>query len=208
MSEDSLDFSGFETSPTDGRSDIIAQINVAGSEYERLTGEIAALTAQLKQLESELTTLTDITIPELMVGMESITIANDMTIKVKPDHFASCPAASTIASCKDQDKRREMLTRRSKLFAWLDNNGHGSIINREVTVVFNRSQEELAKQVEAELRNKDKSLLVQRNYAIHPQTLNKFVREALEEGIDIPADIFGLHERRVAKFIMPKGKND
>lgn len=188
------DFSDFqEESPADN---VLAKIAAAASEGIRLQNELERLKTEVKQVETQLRVVTEQNIPDLMDEARQKSIETGGGIKVKVDEqiVASLP----VATSRDP----ELQQRRSKLFKWLDAHGYGKIINRELKLTFDRDQEEAARAIESDLRARDEDFIVTRNYGIHPQTLNKFVRDALEDGVDVPTDIFGVHRRRVAKLTL------
>lgn len=202
-----FDFSDF-AEPQEVADNVLAKLAVAASEGVRLEAELQALGEEVKQVQDQLKAILDTQIPELMkeANQKDVVTGAGIRIKLKEGVTGNCPAASTIAKEKDPEKRKELMKRQYRLFQWLDQNGYGKLINRELTVTFDRAQEELSKQVEAELRAKGDKFAVSRHYTVHPMTLNSFIKTALDEGVDVPSDVFGIHEYCVAKLEIPKEK--
>lgn len=72
-------------------------------------------------------------------------------------------------------------------YDWLDENGHGGMIKRKVVVSFDRNQQEAARELQDKIRAKYPG--VKEEQKIHNGTLRSWVREQLEEGKSIPAEI-------------------
>jgi DNA-binding protein H-NS len=185
------DYSAYKVDPT-SRSDLHNRMLTAAAQQEAITGEIAELERQLKEKQEELRQVSETVLPELMeeIGLKEIVTLNGTKIKIQELVTASCPAPST--------RDPELMKRRSRIFKWLDDNGYGKLISRELKVEFDRSQVEAA--VELEKRLRGEKYQVQRQYAVHPQTFNKFARDMLADGKELPED-FKIHRRNVAKIV-------
>jgi len=81
--------------------------------------------------------------------------------------------------------------RRFQAHAWLREKGFGGLIKTNVNVAFSPQEHEQAEKAAAELNSKY-SGNVEINESVHPATLKAFVVEQMEEGKDVPADIFGI----------------
>lgn len=79
-------------------------------------------------------------------------------------------------------------------FAWLDENGHGGMVKRNIVVRFDREQQEAAQELLNRLKLEFPE--ARQNCAVHGQTLRAWAREMLEanEFHTIPDSIF--HERK------------
>lgn len=95
--------------------------------------------------------------------------------------------------------------------AWLEKNGHGSIVKHTITVFFGKDEDAWAKKFLADLAKRKKPLRFERKDAVAPQTLGKFVREMVElekagelpPTKKIPRDLFGVFEMTRARMIDP-----
>lgn len=185
-----MDYSKYQPELSD--DGLIAKIAVQASELDRLNKELARLEKEEGQVTAQLKNISEVILPTLMDEANGTTRweGNGLSLKLEETITGSCPVPST--------RDPELVRRRSRLFKWLDDHGYGKIINRELKLVFDRDDEATARAIEADL--KSQNLNVARNYGIHPQTLSKFVRDCLKEGIDIPEDVFGVNRRRVAKL--------
>lgn len=173
-------------------SDLLSRISVAGEQQLQIANEIEDLERQIKEKKFELQTVSETTLPALMdeAGMKEFTTLSGIKIKVQEQVTASCPAPST--------RDPELMKRRSRIFKWLDDHNYGKLISRELVVDFDRAQAEKALELEKQLRGEKYN--VKRQYNIHPMTFNKFVRDLLSDGKEVPED-FHVHRRNVTKIV-------
>lgn len=143
---------------------------------------IADLEEEVAKAKKEAQGIAERDIPELMdhLGLKTFTTSNGFRIDVKKVIRASIPAGN---------KERAM--------RWLDENGHGGLIKRTVQVAFSRDQEQQARALGAELEEQFDS--VSTDLKVESATLRAFIREQLEAGQDIPLELFGAFEQRIAE---------
>ena len=79
----------------------------------------------------------------------------------------------------------------TRLFNWLRENNHGDLIKNNVSLTFGRNQDNEAKSIVDDLRKKGHN--VKQAEKVEPMTLKAFVREQIEKGKDVPADLFGVY---------------
>jgi hypothetical protein len=182
-------YASYETKTSDG---LLQRIVATASQQEAILDEIERLEEQLKNTKDVYKTLSETALPALMeeAGLKEFTTLSGAKVKISELVTGNCPAPST--------RDPELMKRRSRIFKWLDDNGYGKLISRELVVEFDRSQAEQAKILETKLR--EQAFDVKRQYNVHPQTFNKFVRDLLADGKDLPDD-FSVHRRNVAKIV-------
>lgn len=83
---------------------------------------------------------------------------------------------------------------------WLEKNGYGNLLKREFVIVFDKEDEEWAKEFEKELNSRPKKLNSKTKRSVNFNTLQAWVREKISEGVDVPKDIFGVHVKRSTKI--------
>lgn len=83
-------------------------------------------------------------------------------------------------------------------FAWMDANGHGGMIKREITVAFNRDQEIAARTLQDKLIEEGYPS-VQEKGTVHWKTLSSWAKGQLEDGVELP-DSISIHRKPVAKI--------
>lgn len=174
---------------------ILEQIEEGVTLAARLTLEVEELSAKLKDASGRLRQVMEDTLPNLMEEGESELFRSAKTgveVKIEEKIVLNCPAAST--------RDINLIRRRARIFSWLDEHGYGNLINRELRLVFGKHDEAMAAKVEGYL--KGEKLPVSRNFSVHPSTFNKFGKECLAAGIDLPED-FGLTILRKAKIKIP-----
>jgi len=138
--------------------------------------QMAAIDEQLKTLKATEATLSEQTIPNLMqqAGVSLIKLKDGSAVEVKPFYAARIP-----------------LSKVDDAFTWLRENGHGDLIKNNVMLTFGRNQDNEAKSLVAELR--DKGHNVKQAEKVEPMTLKAFVKEQIQGGKNVPADLFGVY---------------
>lgn len=146
--------------------------------------EVDRCTKKLEKATKALRTVAERDIPELMdkCGMAEFTTNTGLHLIVKQLVRASISKANRL-----------------KAVEWLDENGHGGLVKRKVWVDFTRDQQDAAKQLLEELREKGFENVAE-DANVHPQTLGAWVRERLAEGEAFPEKLFGVNKHKVAKI--------
>ena len=138
--------------------------------------ELNTLDDKIKTLKETESTLSEQTIPDLMhrAGIASIKLDDGTKVEVKPFYSAKIP-----------------ISRTEEAFTWLRDNGHGDLIKNNVLLSFARSQDNEAKSLVAELRSKGHN--VKQTEKVEPMTLKAFVKEQIQEGKNVPSEVFGVY---------------
>ena len=138
--------------------------------------EVSALEDQLKKKKEQELKLSEQDIPNLMqkAGAASIKLTDGTAVEIKPYYGARIPASRT-----------------EEAFDWLRENNFADLIKNNVTLTFGRNEDNSAKSLVDELRNKGHN--VKQAEKVEPMTLKAFVREQIEKGKDVPADLFGVY---------------
>jgi len=138
--------------------------------------EVTTLEDQLKKKKAEELKLSESDIPNLMqkTGVSLLKLTDGSSVEIKPYYGARIPASRT-----------------DEAFNWLRENNHGDLIKNNVSLTFGRNQDNEAKSIVDDLRNKGHN--VKQAEKVEPMTLKAFVREQIEKGKDVPADLFGVY---------------
>ena len=138
--------------------------------------EVSALEDKLKKKKEEELKLSENEIPNLMqkAGAASIKLTDGTAVEIKPYYGARIPASRT-----------------EEAFNWLRENNFADLIKNNVTLTFGRNEDNMAKSLVDELRQKGHN--VKQAEKVEPMTLKAFVREQIEKGKDVPADLFGVY---------------
>lgn len=146
------------------------------AELADLANQLYLADAKIMTAESELKTakaaravLAEKAIPELManVGMAEFTTSSGLKLKIKPFMAVSIPEE-----------------RRAEAYVWLEENGHGGLIKRTLSVAFGRDADEAVEKLKAELVSKQ--LVPKEDQKVEPQTLKKWAKDRLEAGNEVP----------------------
>lgn len=190
MSEKQLpDFSAFLEAPS---KDAVLDLTSAIDQYLEAVEKAAAAEADFNEKKRAVVRYQEHLIPEAMhaAGMQEFTTSAGYKVKIKSDVRASIPVA-----------------RQPEAFAWLEKNGHGGLIKRTVEVSFAMGQEEDAKKLEEELRNRELSVGSDRR--VESSSLKALIRRLLEDKkTQIPMDLLGASEYDKAEVASPKQKNN
>jgi hypothetical protein len=152
-----------------------------------LEAEIMALEVQLAEKTDQLNIIKRKSMPDIMerLGFESFKMEDGRTIEIEKKINASISAENKPLA-----------------FAWLREHNCDGIIKMKVGTDFGKGESDLAEKAIKALREAGFDPNVDEN--VHPATLKAFVREQLEEGTDIPIDVFGIFEFKEAKIKLPR----
>lgn len=162
-------------------------------EVNRITVELAVATEALRlNQEVDLPTLMD------QLGLTDFGLAGGHSVSVTEKVDASVPVKE--------------VERTAEAHRWLEEHGHGALIKRRITIMFDRSDEAWAKKFLADCAKRKRPLLMEIKRWVEPQTLSAFVREQLKgaktEGLDpevvAPTATLGVFKR---KYGLVKGPN-
>ena len=146
--------------------------------------ELNTLDDHIKTLKETESTLSEQTIPDLMhrAGVSLIKLKDGSSVEVKPFYSARIPVSRT-----------------EEAFTWLRDNGHGDLIKNNVLLTFGRTQDNEAKSLVADLREKGHN--VKQTEKVEPMTMKAFVKEKIQEGKDVPSEVFGVYVASKTKII-------
>ena len=136
-----------------------------------LEDEISNAEDSIKKLKEKANILSQFEIPQMMEEMNitKLKLKDGETVEVS--NFYS-------ASIVDQDAA----------FKWLRENGRGDIIKNDITVTFGRGEDNKAADYAVLARGQGFEPV--QKVGVNPMTLKALVRERLESGLDVPADLF------------------
>ena len=169
----------FEEDKTDILLDKSSNITTLSEEVKKmdnLTKEIEEIESTLKEKKKEMDVISGEVIPTMMseMGLSQLKLMDGSMIDVKPFYNATI----TIAN-------------RESAFNWLRKNGLGDIIKNEVVVSFGRGEDNKAAEY-AELA-KGRGLQPAQKLKVEPMTLKALVRQRIEEGKEMPTEIFSIY---------------
>ena len=140
-----------------------------------LEDQVKAEEQALKDKEKEIERISGDVIPTLLseMGLSSLKLADGSAVDVKPYYAANIS-----------------LKNRESAYSWLRQNGLGDIIKNDITVSFGRNEDNKA----AEYANlaKGQGFQPTQKLKVEPMTLKALVRERIENGLEMPMDIFNV----------------
>jgi hypothetical protein len=130
----------------------------------------------LKSLQTEARLLSEQEIPNLMqqAGVSMLRLADGSSVEVKPQYAAKIP-----------------ISKQDEAYTWLRDNGYGDIIKNNVTVTFGKSEDNAARSVFHDLKEAGHNVVQKEK--VEPMTLKAFVKEQIQNGHNIPMDLFGVY---------------
>ena len=142
-------------------------------ELKDLEDEITNAEESLKKLKEKAKVVSSVEIPAMMDDMQitKLKLKDGESVEIKKIYGASIP--------KDQQ---------GAAFTWLRNNGLGDVIKNDITVTFGRGEDNKAASY-ADLAKGQGFEPVQK-IGVNPMTLKALVRERLENGQEIPDELF------------------
>ena len=130
----------------------------------------------LKSKNDEIRVLSEQEIPNLMqeAGVSEFKLADGSSVSIKPFYAAKIPVSKT-----------------DEAFQWLTGNGYWDLIKNTVSLNFGKSEDNLANSLVEDLKSKGHN--VSQKKKVEPQTLKAFVKEAIQNGQNVPMDLFGVY---------------
>ncbi len=152
----------------------------------------------VRQIEEEL-------IPSVMqeVGMSEYKLGDGTKVKISSVVAGRIPSQGVIDKAKGEERERLIEMREEGMF-WLENHGGDAIIKRNFAFNLGKDSSEIVESL-IEVA-KEKELEFDNSETVHAGSLNAFLKESLENGVDIPEETFGLFVGDKAKIVKPKIK--
>ena len=180
------DFEADQRADLDGANDA-NKLSDQVVKLQELEAELLVKEQEYKEMKRKVELVSSEVIPTMMqeMNISTLKLADGTSVEVKPVYGASIPA----------DKKEEA-------YKWLRENGLGDLIKNEVTVAFGRSEDNKAQQY-AVLAQGQGYEPVQK-LKVEPMTLKALVRERIENGLDMPSDLFNLFTSNRTKITRNK----
>ena len=184
--DNSINFEEDQREDLDGANDA-KKLSDQVVKLQGLEEELLVKEQELKELKRKVELVSAEVIPTMMqeMNISTLKLADGTSVEVKPVYGASIPA----------DKREEA-------YKWPRENGRGDLIKNEVTVAFGRSEDDKAQQY-AVLAQGQGYEPVQK-LKVEPMTLKALVRERVENGLDMPSDLFNVFTSNRTKITRNK----
>lgn len=169
-------------------NEIKSVVELARQQWQ-LEKDIERLQAELEEKKRELDAISLKELPQLMteLGIRGQTMSDGTELELKEEVYGTITGEKAPLA-----------------FKWLEDHEHGDLIKRQFTILFGRDDEAWAKKFTRDLAQRKRPLNSSVKRAVHPQTLNKWLREMIKEGKSFPEELFGVHRRKVAVLKPPK----
>lgn len=151
--------------------------------------EVETVATDLAKKQEELRILNNVQLVNLMdeLKLEKFRTSSGLDIEIEEKIEAGISEQNRAAAHK-----------------WLEDNGHGGMIKRQIGVDFAKNQQAAADALVKELTGKFSAVTEKK--AVHPSTLKAWTREMLKDGKNFPPELFGVFRRRVASITEAKKK--
>ncbi len=178
------DYSEFQDAPVG--ENLMARIQGLAQEQMSAETRIANLEEQLMEARAALRDVKEVRLPELLdeadLGLSIITTPAGHRVELAVAIRGSIPGP-----------------KETEAFRWLEEHENGKLIKRTFNIEFGKNDEAWASKFERDCAQRKRPLNIKRKKGVHPQTLQAFVRQQLDEGVDFPMDLFGVFRQRFAK---------
>lgn len=161
-----------------------------------LEAELAAAELAVKTKKQAVLALSEKAIPDLMKALEltSVTLDDGRKLELEESY-----AVGISEDHKDA------------AFGWLADHGHADIIKDQLVLWIDSkspvSVDAILMALSKLFTDKELDAILERKRSVHPSTLKAFVKEQIEEGVEIPFEPFGVFPVRRSKFkVVKKGK--
>lgn len=179
------DYAGHGIEPRKGA---IAELEARVRELASLERVLEGLGEQAETAAKRARQLREDVIPRLMEDLENVdgvqALPDGTRVEVEPKVYAKIPEETEEAA-----------------FAWLEANGYGEIIKRQIVVAFRTGQKKEAEALLEELRGRFAA--VKKTSDVHSSTLGKWARDRLREGRPVDPSI-SVVQLKVAKITRPE----
>lgn len=183
MTEAAIDLSEFKDDVED--TNLLASISAAADQLKDALEEVEKRKGELAAAEHTAKTLSERIIPELMerAKMESFRTSTGLNVSIGEKIQATIPKA----------KKPDAL-------GWMKAKGYGNLIRTEIVAEFDTGKEAEALALFENIRklNTVNHTSVESN--IHPSTFRSWAIKRLEEGIELPSDLFSIFRQRQASL--------
>lgn len=182
-------------------------ISSLASRLNSLDQTITKTQELLEGLIKQKTEIENVKLPDMMLqlGLKDFTLSDGSKIVIKDVLRGSIPTATAIEKEEDPVLKDAMIARRKAAFDWLRKHNAESLIKNTLTCEFGKGQDEVAKAMLEKLRKEGHKAKCEE--AVHPSTLNSYLRDLHKKGTDIPVDPFALFVGKQAELKAPKSKN-
>lgn len=172
-------------------TDTLKRITSLAEELSELDAELATLASSAQLAGQRKTEIEQELLPALMLeaGMKKFELTDGSLVAIKPFLRAAIPTQTAIDKA-DPETRKLLIERRLAAFRWLIAHNAEPLIKTEVVAEFGKGEAKQAASAVSILKKAGIVASMEQN--VHNATLCAFLREQIEDGEDIPAEVFSL----------------
>lgn len=162
-------------------TDGLTRLSELATELTDAETKVITLQAELRDAQQEVQRLQEVAIPELMddLGMEDFTTKSGLKVTVT-----------------DKLSAKKLTEKHAAALKWLRENDQGGLIKTAVAVPFTAGHEGDADDLVERLAGE--GITAQKAMEVHHSSLAAALKRMLEEGVDVPLELLGGYQRRVA----------
>ena len=179
----------FEENVTDNA---LTQIKETAEQQEQAEVAVEKATEELSIAKKEFVRISEKVFPDLLNSLE---MTEDLTV------------AGLRVQLAEKLRGSIPVKHRDEAIKWLTRKGHGDIVKRQIVIEFSKDEEKWADKFMRDCAQRKKQLNMQVKRTVHPQTLQAWCREMLEEGEEFPMELFGVFLQTFTKVSRP-GKEE
>lgn len=164
-------------------TDQLQRLHTLTDQMDQSFAEVAELTAKLKEADANRRRLQEEILPEVMreAGQDILKLPSGKYLVLENEIKARIPANG-----------------KEEAYAYLEDIGEGGMVKRTITCDFRRDQEEEASTALNALHSSGfAQAYVEKKHSWN--TFQSWVTKQMKEGKSLPMELFGIHERDVAK---------
>lgn len=161
--------------------DGLTRLSQLADELADAEAKVATLSADLKAAQAEVQALQEKRIPELM---DSLGMAEFKT------------KAGWKVTVTDKLSAKKLTEKHQAALQWLRDHGQGGMIKTLVGVPFVAGSESSADTLLEQLAGE--GYIAAKSVEVHHSTLAAAVKSMLESGVDVPMELLGAYQRKVA----------
>lgn len=136
------------------------------------------------------------------IGQRRTELTDGTKVAINDFLEVKIPSESAINDAETDEERRELIERRERCLAWLDEHNLGTLVSNYVIINCGKGDNQVTLVLDFVREN---NLSAERKRSIHPATLKKGIKELNErDAILPPAEDFALVVGRTAKITPPK----
>lgn len=162
----------------------LGEVGLLADKAIELRNEIERIELLLSDTQAAYRQVTERELPEAMDAVGCSLFKHDKSgLKIKVDNVVR---AAIPVALKEQ------------AFDWLIQNKFEDLIKNEIKMKLDRGEYARAQEI-LKVINDTFGITAETNVSVHASTLTAWAKEQLSQGTEIPSDLFGLFQARVAK---------